>query len=963
MESADSLVPEADIRAYARYLFPKAEREEVNPGRIGWVLYYGYRQEAPPRPNMQYFANDIFISHLSAFLTLESVADKQECRVVISLQSLENGMYADYMSGADASVVKLILSHEKRGEMLAGQFPVTAEMLQHLCGHPNLYLSGRADKEGSDSERQSAIFLSRREPELYHTYYDELIVGVSMEDYEGVPVIRLDRSCRGKTQGCSMVCYSERNLRLLHFFRTFGIGGMLYVSKENLSLLVRFMDLFRSGEWNTSWLRRSMRIDGTLTPSIRLVVTLAVENEQISGMLRVAPTLFCHETPEPGKGARIIRSNGDKSCIVERHFEMELAQRARLLELCPTLASLLAPDANAWSTPIDYAALRIVEEISLCPPELVTLNWKTTSRKIHVQTERHRVSIFAADKSQGDRKYWVGVTISTASEQKMAALHEFLSQVRAARDSYLKGPSAYTLISPRLHVLALLSDTGSCRVKENAMSLRISRAGLLLLALAGFLDESASSEDDWQGLSGLVAPVLEQYQLPVAEPAGIMATLRPYQADGYEWMQHLLNCGCGACLADDMGLGKTLQILCVLQSRANDGPSLVVAPASVVGNWVAEAARFAPGLRMLAPGSGKELEQTLHGAEAGVVVVVGYTLLQSRIHHLSSISWNIVVLDEAQFIKNHLSARTKAAYSLKAACRIAATGTPVENNMGDLWSLFQFLNPGLLGAYTTFRSSSMDAETRGRLVAPFVLRRTKQEVLRELPGKNEKICYITLSEREKELYEVCRREIETMMHTADWMKALLPGLQRLRRMCCHPMLGFPDSGVPSSKLDRLLQMVHKLRKKNHRILIFSQFTDMLAYVRKRFEQEEVRFCYLDGSTPSARRAAVIDDFQHGRADCFLISLKAGGTGLNLTAADTVIILDPWWNPAAEDQAADRAHRIGQPREVTVYRFVCRNTIEEKVLTLKKRKLQLVDAFLCGASTAGSFTLDELRKLL
>ena len=476
--------------------------------------------------------------------------------------------------------------------------------------------------------------------------------------------------------------------------------------------------------------------------------------------------------------------------------------------------------------------------------------------------------------------------------------------------------------------------------------------------------------------------VAELSSKPFDVPEELKATLRPYQLEGFRWLSYMSELGLGACLADDMGLGKTIQILALILARAREahGPTLVVAPTSVCGNWIAETARFAPTLKAL-DYSGKDraqrLAQLAGASGARSVVVCSYTLLQQDRAELSALTWGTVVLDEAQFIKNSQSLRAKAAYALLAKQRIAATGTPVENHLGDVWGIFRFLNPGLLGDWAHFkRTFLMPVERDGgrestevlrQLLRPFLLRRLKRDVLADLPALTEVQHDVHWSEEEALRYAMLRKQIHDKLYTAHGKRysklEVLAEIMRLRRFCCHPALVFPDAPRECSKVDAFLELVEELHENQHRALVFSQFVDFLSLVREQLDERGIRYEYLDGSTPPAQRAARVASFQNGDAPLFLISLKAGGFGLNLTAADYVIHLDPWWNPAVQAQATDRAHRIGQERPVTVYRLITKNSIEDSIVKLHETKEQLAGALLDDGDAVAGLSADEVLQLV
>ncbi len=475
-------------------------------------------------------------------------------------------------------------------------------------------------------------------------------------------------------------------------------------------------------------------------------------------------------------------------------------------------------------------------------------------------------------------------------------------------------------------------------------------------------------------------------------PKGLRATLRPYQRLGVAWLQFLQTLGAGGILADDMGLGKTIMTLAFLLRRKQvegRAPSLVVCPTSVASNWIREAARFTPGLRVL----------LLHGPSRDAaaigkrdIVVTTYALLRRDIETLSALRFRCVVLDEAQNIKNADSATTRAANRLDASMRIALSGTPVENRLRELWSLSSFVNPGILGTSRAFetrferpivadRTSPIAAELRA-IVRPFLLRRTKDDVLRELPPKIEVDRVVTLGEADKRMYDALAHTLRASIARDIEKRGLgqsslsvFTALTRLRQMACDPRLvdaslaGARSAGhdggeraTPSAKRGAFLDLVRELVAEGRRALVFSQFVQLLTLWRRDLDAESIRYEYLDGAT--TRREEVVDRFQKGTAPLFLISLKAGGAGLNLTAADAVIHCDPWWNPAVEDQATDRAHRIGQDKPVTVVRLIARGTIEEKILSLKAKKREITKVVIGDDARAlEGLTEDDVRALL
>ncbi len=461
-------------------------------------------------------------------------------------------------------------------------------------------------------------------------------------------------------------------------------------------------------------------------------------------------------------------------------------------------------------------------------------------------------------------------------------------------------------------------------------------------------------------------------------PSTFKAELRPYQEDGFKWLSQLAYWGVGACLADDMGLGKTVQALALLLDRAKQGPALVCAPASVVRNWWHEAIKFTPTLRPLIFGEGDRKEM-LDNLQPFDLLLCSYGLMQQVGEMLTERHFTTIVLDEAQAIKNRATKRSQTAMLLQGDFKVITTGTPVENHLGELWNLFNFLNPGLLGSIDRFNDNYavpieklQDRERRNQLrrhIQPFILRRRKNDVLDELPEKTEITLTVELSPEERAFYEALRRKaIENIEGSkggdpSDKRFKILAELMRLRQAACHPRLIQPDSQLPSSKLNLFAETVEELIEGGHKALVFSQFVKHLALIEEWAKSKGISYQYLDGSTPLPMRDKAIRAFQAGEGDLFLISLKAGGFGLNLTAADYVIHLDPWWNPAVEDQASDRAHRIGQLRPVTIYRLVAEETIEEKIVKLHADKRELADSLLDGTEVSAKLNAEELLALI
>nr|WP_218082324.1 DEAD/DEAH box helicase [Anthocerotibacter panamensis] len=501
---------------------------------------------------------------------------------------------------------------------------------------------------------------------------------------------------------------------------------------------------------------------------------------------------------------------------------------------------------------------------------------------------------------------------------------------------------------------------------------------LAALAMEDLVEEVGGLQAD-QHWKAHIQRLREIERLQPELPSTLQAELRDYQTDGFRWLARLAHWGVGTCLADDMGLGKTLQALAVVLTRAPQGPTLIVAPTSVGMNWVSEAQRFAPTLQVIQFSSG-ERQKVLDTLQPFDMLVCSYGLLQQEevAQMLARVSWQTIVLDEAQAIKNTATKRSQAAMSLQGGFKLITTGTPIENHLGELWNLFHFINPGLLGSLERFNQRFaipierlQDKQARNKLkklIQPFLLRRTKNQVLEALPSRTEITLQVELSREEMAFYEALRREAVAKLSTQEADRGqkhlqVLAEIMKLRRACCNARLIMPNTQLPSAKLQLFSEVLEELLENRHKALVFSQFVDHLHILRDYLDQQQIQYQYLDGSTPAPERKKRVDTFQRGEGDVFLISLKAGGTGLNLTAADYVIHMDPWWNPAVEDQASDRAHRIGQQRPVTIYRLVAKDTLEEKIVDLHHHKRDLADSLLEGTDRSGKLSTEALLQLI
>lgn len=560
-------------------------------------------------------------------------------------------------------------------------------------------------------------------------------------------------------------------------------------------------------------------------------------------------------------------------------------------------------------------------------------------------------------------------------EDTVLTMSELLDLVANSKSRYVQlGEGEFLALSEALHRQLKALESASSRERGK---LHISPFSAALLSNDVFDGEiRIGLTNDLVALRRKIAES-ENYKPEV--PKELQATLRPYQLDGYQWMARLNSWGAGALLADDMGLGKTIQTIAFLLLKAGEGASLVIAPASVAPNWKTELQRFAPALNTIVLNFESDRQKAIEQAGPGDVIITTYGLLLTEQDSINARKWNIACLDEAHIIKNRGAKTSAAAMKIQAANRVILTGTPVQNHLSELWSLFQFINPGLLGTFEDFgrryiaqieRDHDMEAQQRlDQRVHPFMLRRTKNSVLKELPDKTEIYQKIELSTEEMAIYEVIRQKAEMMLEETPLDKVdinVLAEITRLRQAACSASLVEKKWKGTTSKVTALLELLQEVIEGENRALVFSQFTSFLTIVRKALDAAGIPYYYIDGAVPVKKRTQLVKQFQDGGKDSasiFIISLKAGGLGLNLTGANYVFHLDPWWNPAIEQQATDRAYRIGQNQAVTVYHLIAQGTIEEKIVRLHEQKRELAENILDGTDLSHKLTGKELLDMV
>ncbi len=667
----------------------------------------------------------------------------------------------------------------------------------------------------------------------------------------------------------------------------------------------------------------------------------------------------------PAQGDRVIidQTETSRRIRVQRDMESEARNLNALLEYCQEHDIELSRTLNAHLTTPQVLDLLAFASSN---PDICATEWPEGERLRMRAPKKGDWNISLAHRGrwfeiEGDVKLDDNTLIS--AEQLLKALaNSHGGYVQLTEGDYLWLSQK---LRRQLDTLESLSTT-----ENNHLAVSTLQTSLLAEIVNGEIDIRHDEE-----LFDLKNRITEAEDVKPETPATLKATLRPYQLEGYQWLMRLASWGAGACLADDMGLGKTVQTIAFLLAHADEGAALVVAPASVVPNWRAELQRFSPSLNVQILAEQPDRKAAIDNAGPADVLLATYGLLSPLQELITDKQWATICLDEAHNIKNRGTKTSAACMQLKGRNRIILTGTPVQNHLGELWNLFQFINPGLLGSYEQFHlkyiqpiETLQDAERQQQLqalVAPFMLRRTKQAVAKELPDKTEITLNVELTPDEMAFYEVIRRQAEqTFKESGDKLSVnTLAEITRLRQTACSAELTDPTWISGSSKVDAFMELTTGIVEGGNSVLVFSQFTSFLQIVARALKEAHMPFLYLDGSLTIKQREQLVSDFQKGKTPIFLISLKAGGVGLNLTAANYVIHLDPWWNPAIEQQATDRAYRIGQKQAVTVYHLISHHTIEEKIIRLHESKRAISDSILEGAEQNFKITAQDLLEML
>lgn len=708
-----------------------------------------------------------------------------------------------------------------------------------------------------------------------------------------------------------------------------------------------------------------------------------------SYVLPEAQFIFYLDTEEDDAVCRTYAIYGGKEYSV-----LEGARKAKAAKLEPfrdhNREEEIIYHVNSWFPIIDW------DNDEMCCGKDETLIYrlmKEGTEKLMELGEVRCTKRFLGASKVNKVKVSVGVSLSSGlldlnvstEDVSAAELLDILKSYRKKKKYYrLKDGSFVDLDEPSLEMLAELSEAMNLKDKEllkGKMKLPMYRT-LYLDKLLEEHDGVYSSRDS--RFREIVKGFKTVKDADFEEPASLSRQMRKYQKDGYKWLRTLEAWQFGGILADDMGLGKTLQVIAVIlaaKEEGKEGTALVVTPASLVYNWDAEFEKFAPQLKVcLVTGNQEERQKKIEAYKEADVLVTSYDLLKRDIALYDGKKFSYEIIDEAQYIKNHTTAAAKAVKIIESRIRYALTGTPIENRLSELWSIFDYLMPGFLYEYETFKREietpivkNNDEKALKRLqkmTGPFILRRLKEDVLKDLPEKLEEYRYVRLGSSQQKLYDgqvVHMKEQIARQNPEDFNKnklQILAELTRLRQICCDPSLCFENYKGETAKLEACLELIRSAMDGGHRILVFSQFTSMLEILQEKLSGLKIPFFTITGSTSKEKRLELVKSFNEGTVPVFLISLKAGGVGLNLTGADVVIHYDPWWNLAAQNQATDRAHRIGQTKKVTVYKLIAKQTIEEKIQKLQESKKNLADQVINGESTSlGNMSRDELLELL
>jgi SNF2 family DNA or RNA helicase len=821
-----------------------------------------------------------------------------------------------------------------------------SKTIVELCGHPLLFLF---------SNPSVSVELIKAEPEIYtEEVGGKIVLKTNIENTDQNLQLIKETQTRYK-----LVSLNGKQMEILRI-----INKGITIPKNGKEKLMSTVSKLSGLVTVHSHLSESNIAIKSIDADPKIRVQIVPMSDGLKAEIFVKPLGTEPPYLKPGKGGKVVYGTLDgEKCQALRQMEKEVAYSTTLNNaLNQHIDADLIEDTVFFDNP--YNCLELLETIAL-HSEIAVVEWPEGERfriKKSVSFGQMHLSVKKA-------KQWFELDGElNIDENTVLAIADLLKKNQKSHGRFIELENGEFIalteeLKKQLNELEALVQVEKNKVTVNPFAAH---------ALTDLSSKVGSFKTDagWKEFQKRVKAA-ETVHAPI--PATLNAELRAYQEEGFHWMVRLNAWGAGACLADDMGLGKTIQAIAMMLYLAEKGPALVVCPASVASNWSNELLKFAPTLNpiLLKPGNRDQVFSALSPFD---VLVISYGLLQSEEENIVKIDWAMAVLDEAHAIKNTQTKSSKAAMNIQAGFKLALTGTPVQNHLGEVWNLFQFCNPGLLGTLPRFTDRYVKTDIPSmrnhlkKLISPFILRRTKNNVLEELPPKTEITHGVELSSEEMAFYEALRREAIATIENNDGPNGqqhlqALAEITKLRLACCNTALVKGNIELPSSKLAAFFDIIDELRANKHRALVFSQFVGHLSIVRKALNEQGITYQYLDGSTSLPDRERAVKAFQTGSGELFLISLKAGGLGLNLTAADYVIHLDPWWNPAIEDQASDRAHRMGQLRPVTIYRLVAKNTIEEKIVQLHATKRDMADSLLEGSDQSARLSTNELLSIL
>ncbi len=907
----------------------------------------------------------------------------------IALSRLFSGRKLDFMTDFDRSICKS-LKREQNNQNVTYRFDLK-HTLPAMVGCPMLFLEESPD---------ISVEFVKGEPELLvEKFGDQLHVRL-LKDFseEDISVIR-ETPTRFK-----IIEVTKKHKDIARIISSEGLQVPATHSKQvmatvgNLSSFMTVHSAIAVDTESINTLNGNTYLMKWVAASPQIYIQLIPLGVGFKLAMFVKPFGLKGPYLKPGQGVENVMAEVDGQRLqTRRDLNQEEEMACEVEEACPTLAEL-EETSREWLLQETDICLNVLLELREVMDKVV-IEWPKGERiAVRQVVSQNKLNLQVRRMKGSKGLSWFAMTGSLSIDESLVIdMKKLVELARRNPGRFLPlGNGEFLALTDefrrRLDDFSYIADL---HTEQDAADPSLRIHPLAAMALENITQDMGSLEAD-EAWTETLQIIREAQLLDPKVPSTLQADLRDYQIEGYKWLSRLAHWGGGACLADDMGLGKTLQALAIILEKTCNGRILVVAPTSVCMNWLQEANRFAPSLKMHMLGN-KNRKKLVHSLKEFDVLVTSYTLLQQEAKLLAGIDWQVIVLDEAQAIKNMGTKRSRAAMSLNGKFKLLTTRTPIENHLGELWNLFNFIIPGLLNSLESFNQRfGFPIERYGdpvarrklkKLIRPFILRRTKAQVLEELPPRTEITLQVEMSDDELALYEAMRRQaLENLAvgnnlpakiskrNTATGIPAgknnskgytvkIFAEIMKLRRACCNPKLVMPETDIESSKLLLFEKVVDELLENRHKALVFSQFVGHLQIIRSFLDKKKIEYRYLDGATPMKQREKEVSAFQAGRGDLFLISLKAGGLGLNLTAADYVIHMDPWWNPAVEDQASDRAHRIGQVHPVTIYRLITKHTIEEKIVKLHQEKRDLANSLLAETAISSRISVEELLSLI